>query len=78
LSLLLGTFDRLHNGHKLLLTESALLCDEKIVVGITDGVMIQNKVSLVGSFVSKFERKNILIFSINYLLEMSYVNLGVS
>jgi phosphopantetheine adenylyltransferase len=34
----------LHNGHKLLLTESALLCDEKIVVGITDGVMIQNKV----------------------------------
>ncbi|CAF1115784.1 unnamed protein product [Adineta steineri] len=39
-----GTFDRLHNGHKLLLTESALLCDEKIVVGITDGIMIQNKV----------------------------------
>lgn len=40
----LGTFDRLHNGHKLLLAESALLCDEKIVVGITDGVMIHNKV----------------------------------
>ena len=40
----LGTFDRLHNGHKLLLTESALLCDSKIVVGITDGPMIKNKV----------------------------------
>ncbi|CAF4961884.1 unnamed protein product [Rotaria sp. Silwood1] len=40
-----GTFDRLHNGHKLLLTESALLCDEKIVVGVTDGVMIQNKIT---------------------------------
>lgn len=40
-----GTFDRLHNGHKLLLTESALLCDKKIVVGVTDGVMIQNKVT---------------------------------
>ncbi|CAF0990536.1 unnamed protein product [Rotaria sordida] len=39
-----GTFDRLHNGHKLLLTESALLCDEKIVIGVTDGVMIKNKV----------------------------------
>ena len=39
-----GTFDRLHNGHKLLLTESALLCDAKIVVGVTDGIMIQNKV----------------------------------
>lgn len=46
-SFFVGTFDRLHNGHKLLLTESALLCDEKIVVGITDGVMIQNKVNLV-------------------------------
>lgn len=41
-----GTFDRLHNGHKLLLTESALLCDQRIVVGVTDGIMIQNKVSL--------------------------------
>ncbi|CAF4738065.1 unnamed protein product [Rotaria sp. Silwood2] len=40
-----GTFDRLHNGHKLLLTESALLCDEKIVVGVTDDVMIQNKIT---------------------------------
>lgn len=39
-----GTFDRFHNGHKLLLTESALLCDEKIVVGVTDGVMIKNKI----------------------------------
>ena len=42
-----GTFDRFHNGHKLLLTESALLCDEKIVVGVTDGAMIQNKVDLI-------------------------------
>ncbi|CAF4035536.1 unnamed protein product [Rotaria sp. Silwood2] len=39
-----GTFDRLHNGHKLLLAESALLCDEKVVIGITDGLMIQNKI----------------------------------
>jgi phosphopantetheine adenylyltransferase len=52
LLLVLGTFDRLHNGHKLLLTESALLCDEKIVVGITDGVMIQNKVSSIGSYLN--------------------------
>ena len=45
--LILGTFDRLHNGHKLLLAESALLSDERIVVGVTDGVMIQNKVCTV-------------------------------
>jgi hypothetical protein len=50
----LGTFDRLHNGHKLLLTESALLCDKRIVVGVTDGVLVQNKVRLVSSTVMSF------------------------
>ncbi|CAF1290394.1 unnamed protein product [Didymodactylos carnosus] len=38
-----GTFDHLHNGHKLLLSDSALLCDKKLVIGVTDGAMIQNK-----------------------------------
>ncbi|CAL1536364.1 unnamed protein product [Lymnaea stagnalis] len=32
-----GTFDRLHTGHKLLLTESCLRCENKLTVGITDG-----------------------------------------
>lgn len=32
-----GTFDRLHSGHKLLLTESCLRTDNKLTVGITDG-----------------------------------------
>lgn len=35
-----GTFDRLHNGHKILLSEAALRCTEKLTVGVTDINMI--------------------------------------
>ncbi|XP_065839572.1 bifunctional coenzyme A synthase-like isoform X2 [Oscarella lobularis] len=38
-----GTFDRLHNGHKLLLSTAALHCTKRLVVGITDGVQLQGK-----------------------------------
>lgn len=37
-----GTFDRLHNGHKLLLSKAALLASEKIVCGITCGDMVKS------------------------------------
>ncbi|XP_015116701.1 bifunctional coenzyme A synthase [Diachasma alloeum] len=39
-----GTFDRLHNGHKILLSEAVLRCEEKLTVGVTDETMIQGKV----------------------------------
>ncbi|XP_012059274.1 PREDICTED: bifunctional coenzyme A synthase [Atta cephalotes] len=39
-----GTFDRLHNGHKILLSEAALRCTEKLTVGVTDINMITGKV----------------------------------
>jgi len=43
-----GTFDRLHNGHKILLSEAALRCTEKLTVGVTDTNMITgNKFLLV-------------------------------
>lgn len=35
-----GTFDRLHNGHKILLSEAVLRCTEKLTVGVTDTNMI--------------------------------------
>ena len=38
-----GTFDRLHAGHKILLSESALRAAEKITVGVTDGPMLESK-----------------------------------
>lgn len=38
-----GTFDRLHNGHKVLLNKAAELASEDIVVGVTDKEMIIKK-----------------------------------
>ena len=39
-----GTFDRMHSGHNLLLTYSAYLCSSRIIVGVTDGPLLVNKV----------------------------------
>lgn len=38
-----GTFDRLHVGHKMLLTEAVLRAKKRVVVGVTDMNMIQSK-----------------------------------
>jgi bifunctional ADP-heptose synthase (sugar kinase/adenylyltransferase) len=35
-----GTFDRLHIGHKILLSEAALRAKQRLVVGVTDVNMI--------------------------------------
>ena len=42
-SIVAGTFDRLHIGHKILLSESVLLTTKKLLIGITDDQMIQEK-----------------------------------
>ncbi len=41
-----GTFDRLHNGHKLLLSQGVLLCTESLTVGVTDGEMNKSEYSI--------------------------------
>jgi len=41
-----GTFDRLHDGHKLLLTEAVNRCACKLIVGVTDESMIQSKLTV--------------------------------
>ncbi|KAG8963110.1 hypothetical protein FRC03_003386 [Tulasnella sp. 419] len=38
-----GTFDHLHAGHKILLTMSAWIATEKVIVGVTDDVLLVNK-----------------------------------
>ena len=47
-----GTFDHLHDGHRLLLSVACLLCRHKITVGLTDGSLLKNKVlkELIQSF----------------------------
>ena len=39
-----GTFDRIHSGHSLLLTYSAYLCSNRIIVGVSDGPLLVDKV----------------------------------
>ncbi|CAF4932259.1 unnamed protein product [Pieris macdunnoughi] len=39
-----GTFDRLHNGHKILLSQAALRATKHVTVGVTDVNMIQSKI----------------------------------
>ena len=38
-----GTFDRLHTGHKYLLSSALLHCSERLVVGISDGPLVCGK-----------------------------------
>ncbi|KAF8163604.1 hypothetical protein B0H34DRAFT_787823 [Crassisporium funariophilum] len=38
-----GTFDHLHAGHKILLSMGAYITGEKLIVGITDDSLLQNK-----------------------------------
>jgi bifunctional ADP-heptose synthase (sugar kinase/adenylyltransferase) len=38
-----GTFDRMHNAHKILLTEAVLRCTKEIIVGVTSDDMIKSK-----------------------------------
>ncbi len=38
-----GTFDRLHVGHKILLTEAVLRAKKRVVVGVTDDNMVKCK-----------------------------------
>lgn len=38
-----GTFDRLHGGHKVLLTEAARLASQRLVVGLADGPLLARK-----------------------------------
>ena len=38
-----GTFDRLHAGHKILLSEALLVATQRVVVGLAYGDLLQQK-----------------------------------
>lgn len=44
-----GTFDRLHSGHKMMLSEAVLRAKKRLVVGVTDTNMVQCKCSRAGA-----------------------------
>jgi phosphopantetheine adenylyltransferase/dephospho-CoA kinase len=42
-SIIGGTFDRIHIGHKLLLTEALLLTSDRLLIGLADGPLLVKK-----------------------------------
>ena len=38
-----GTFDCIHNGHRLLLSQAAILATNRVLVGVADGELLKNK-----------------------------------
>lgn len=42
-SIIGGTYDRLHSGHKILLSESVLLTKNKLLIGVSDGELLSRK-----------------------------------
>lgn len=52
-----GTFDRLHNGHRKLLTLAASICTRRMTVGITGASMLKKKsgAELIASFEARRE-----------------------
>ena len=39
-----GTFDNIHNGHRLLLTQSALITRRRLLIGISSGALLSSKI----------------------------------
>lgn len=64
-----GTFDRLHNGHKIFLSEAILRCTEKLTIGVTDTNMLQSKL-----FIIEFKMK--FYFCFNFKIILSFIFLG--
>ncbi|XP_044300719.1 bifunctional coenzyme A synthase [Varanus komodoensis] len=50
-----GTFDRLHNGHKILLSVSCMLAENRLLVGVSDKDLLENK--LLKELILPFEQR---------------------
>ncbi|KAI6099912.1 hypothetical protein EDD16DRAFT_1657636 [Pisolithus croceorrhizus] len=53
-----GTFDHLHAGHKILLSMGAWISERKLIIGVTDDIMLQKKLhkDLLESFGVRVEK----------------------
>jgi len=49
-----GTFDHMHAGHHILLSEACLLATQYVTVGVTDGTMNNSKSSVCSSYFTHY------------------------
>nr|CAB3232481.1 bifunctional coenzyme A synthase [Phallusia mammillata] len=54
-----GTFDHVHTGHKLLLSEATLLADKRILIGITDAGLLKRKI--LSELIKPWEQRKIQV-----------------
>mmetsp|Transcript_3772 Transcript_3772/g.6438 ORF Transcript_3772/g.6438 Transcript_3772/m.6438 type:complete len:162 (+) Transcript_3772:716-1201(+) len=50
-----GTFDHMHSGHRLLLTQAALLTKERMLIGVTSDILLKKKV--YADIIEPFEQR---------------------
>ena len=64
-----GTFDRLHNGHKILLSAALLRCDTRITVGVTAPSLLNKKMlpELIQSVEDRIDSVESFIEQVNNL-----------
>ena len=71
-----GTFDHMHTGHRLLLTESLLLARRRLLVGVTDGHLLESKVlpELMASYEERIERVREFLRDVQWSVEHEVVS----
>ena len=68
-----GTFDHLHSGHKLLLTQTALLTKNEIRLGVTGDALLMKKSNyeLIEPFTKRCEETIRFLKSLNPLIKVT-------
>ena len=74
-----GTFDLLHMGHRLLLTESLLLSRRRLLVGVADGHLLESKVlpELIAPVGERVEGVRDFLEDVKYDVHHQVVSQGV-
>ncbi|XP_063156813.1 bifunctional coenzyme A synthase [Candoia aspera] len=72
-----GTFDRLHNGHKILLSVSCMLAENRLLIGVSDKDLLENKVlkELILPFEQRVAQLNEFLVDIKPSLQYDIVPL---